>query len=56
LKRRAYRSLLRADQAAATRKRILSEVADVLRRGDVAALCNRLVAKAAGVQERTVYR
>jgi len=52
--RGAYRSPLRASQAAATRERIVAACVTLMRRG--ADLTFASVAAEAGVQERTVYR
>lgn len=56
MKKRIYSSPLRADQAAATRERILAGVVAVLGREDEVEVSFRAVAAAAGVQERTIYR
>jgi AcrR family transcriptional regulator len=53
---RTYKSPLRAEQAAATRERILAGMARVLARGDAQEASYRAIAAAAGVTEITVYR
>lgn len=53
---KAYTSPLRAEQAAATRQRILAGLAEVLSTGDAQDASYRAIAGAAGVTEITVYR
>lgn len=53
---RPYTSPLRAEQAAATRDRIVDAAVGLLQDGDAAAIAMQDVADAAGVSVRTVYR
>lgn len=53
---RSYSSPLRAEQAAATRERIVDAAAELLQGGDAGAVSMQDVADRAGVSVRTVYR
>lgn len=53
---RAYSSPLRAEQAAATRERIVDATVALLQEGDVSSFSMQDVADRAGVAVRTVYR
>lgn len=53
---RSYSSPLRAEQAAATKDRIVDAVVELLQDGDAGAIAMQPVADLAGVSVRTVYR
>src|SRR5688500_15592525 len=55
-KGRQYSSTLRAEQAAATRARIVDAAVELLQLNDVSAITMQDVADRAGVAVRTVYR